>query len=372
MKGPYFRDALVGLETAVHLYSGAEGPGLVAHRDAALRYVQDKSDGEAGRARADATLDRCRAGLASMLGGRAKDVALLGNASEAISRLVAGLDLPAGSNVVTSDLEFPSGLHSVLALRDRGVEVRIARTSGGVLDVADVTRLIDSDTRLVLASHVSFSSGGRIDAAGVRDAAHAVGAAFVLDATQSLGVVPVEGAWADAIVASTYKWLLGPHGLGVLHVADPNRFARGLDAIGWRSIEDVFTVDRLERYDYRPGARRFELGFPSFLSAYLLSESLDLLATVNSRDLAEHVARMTTLLVDGLVSADFRVITPVDPERRAGNISVTSEEGGRVAARMLERGVRAWGGDGRVRFSVHGFTTSDEIDAAIASFTEVS
>ncbi|WP_053202528.1 aminotransferase class V-fold PLP-dependent enzyme [Jiangella muralis] len=362
------RAALVGVEDVVHLYTGAEGPPLRSHAEAALRYLRDKALGEEGRARFERELNRARASLGGLLGADPSSVAVLENASDAINRLVAAVPLAAGDNVVTSDLEFPAGVLPLVALRERDVDVRVLRTSGGSLTADDFAPVIDERTRLVLSSHVSYLSGARLDPARLRDRAHAVGAVFVLDATQSLGVVPVRAADADALVSSTYKWLLSPHGLGVLQVSAPEKFDLARSAVGWRSVEDLFAPDRFDAIHRHRDARAFELGYPNLLGVYLLNDSLDLLGAVGIDAIAGRVAALTAPLLDGLRAQGRTMLTPSDPSRRAGNVSVRHPDGRAAAVRLLDRGVRAWGGDGRVRFSVHGFSTESDIDRALAAF----
>ena len=365
---PYFRDDLHGISGVVHLYSGAEGPSLLAHREASLRYLDDKSAGAEGRLHGEEELAECRSQLARLLQGSADAVALLGNASDALHRLAGSIEYEPGSNVVTSDLEFPSGVQSLLALRDREVEVRFARSRHGDLQVADFEEVIDDRTRLVLSSHTSYVSGVRIDAPALRAIANRVGAAFVLDATQSLGVLPVHAEDADAIVSSSYKWLLSPHGLGVVHLTRPEAFDGPVHAVGWRSVDNVFAPDRLERFHLRSDASQLELGFPSFPGIYLMNESLRLLLSVDPLALEHHVRGLTAMLTDALREADAELLTPADPDRRGTNVSVAHEHGENVAARMLEAGVRVWGGDGRVRFSIHGFNSAHDIEAAIDAY----
>lgn len=368
--GPYFREALAGIDGVVHLYSGAEGPALHAHRDAALRYLDDKSGGDAGRQRSEAELDRVRVLMAELLGGRPEAVAVLGNASDAIHRLVGSIPFEAGDNIVTTDLEFPSAVLTALTLRRLGVELRIVHHRDGALETEDFARLIDDRTALVIASHSSYINGSRIDTAAVHALAQAAGAPFVLDATQSLGVIPVDATQADAVVSSSYKWLLGPHGLGFLHVTRPEAFPIVPDAAGWRSVDDLFAADRFETIHLFPSARRFELGFPNYLGVYLINESLQLLRSVARPDLEAYVAELSGQLIDELIGSGVSLLSPADPAKRAANISVAVDGGDRIAARMLESGVRVWGGDGRVRFSVHGFNTSDDIAAGVRAFRD--
>lgn len=364
--GPYFRDELRGLGDLRYFYTGAEGPALHLHDAALQRYLDDKSLGEVGRAHAEAELDRCRALTARLLGGDADRVAIMGNSSDALHRLIGSLTFRPGDNVVTTDLEFPSGVLSLLALRERGVEVRIIPHEGWTVEPALLQRHVDDRTRAVVASDVSYLSGSRIDAAAYRDIAHEAGAAFILDATQSLGVLQVRATDADAIVASTYKWLLGPHGIGLLYVSDPDRFAV-TDGAGWRSVRNLFGADRFEKIDLLPGARHFELGYPAFPSAYMLAESLALIASVDGASLERYAMDLTDALIGELTGAGFGLLTPVSRTRHGTNVSATVEGDAAAAAdRLLQAGIRAWGGDGRVRFSVHGFLTAADIEAAVS------
>lgn len=370
--GPFLRDSVRGLTDVDYFFTGAEGPSIHAHTAAMERYLNDKSDGDAGRIRAEAELARCRDLVARLLRGAAGSIAFLSNSSDALHRLVDGLDYRPGDNVVTSEIEFPSGVLSLLALRARGVEVRVVPAPDWSVGAADFVAAIDSRTRVVIASHVSYLSGARMDPAALREAAHQVGAVFVLDATQSLGVLRVDADDADAIVASSYKWMLGPHGLGMLHVAEPDLFAARVGGVGWRSVPDLFSPDRFREFHLHPEARRFELGYPSFPSLYLLRESLELLATVGTSRIEQHAMGLSAVLIDRLRSGGFTVLTPRDDERRGTNVSVAVRGATEVAERMLERGVRLWGGDGRVRFSVHAFNTADEVVRGAHALREVT
>lgn len=359
--GPFLRGAVRGVTDVSYFFTGAEGPSIYAHNAAIKRYLNDKSDGDAGRLRAEAELTRCRKLVADLLGGVAESVAFLGNSSDALHRLVSGLEYRPGDNVVTTEVEFPSGVLSLLALRARGVEVRVIPAPAWAVDTADFAAAIDSRTRMVIASHVSYLSGARVDPAALREAAHKVGAVLILDATQSLGVLRVNADDADAIVASSYKWMLGPHGVGVLHVADRDLFTACVDGVGWRSVADLFNSERFREFRLHVDARRFELGYPSFPSLYLLRESLELLGAVGIAHIERHAMELSADLIDRLHSGGFVLLTPREAVRRGTNVSVAVDDATVVAEKVLNRGVRLWGGDGRVRFSVHAFNTADDV-----------
>jgi selenocysteine lyase/cysteine desulfurase len=65
--------------------------------------------------------------------------------------------------------------------------------------------------------HVHWSDGSRFDPAEIGARARAVGAALIIDGTQSVGALPfdVRALFPDALICAGYKWLMGPYGIGL-------------------------------------------------------------------------------------------------------------------------------------------------------------
>lgn len=360
-----------GLNGRHYLYTGAEGPALRAHDDAIARYVRNKSAWEDGRHAHDGVMQSCRDQVAELIGGNPDNVALLSNASEALNRIIGSIQWAPGMNAVTTNLEFPSVVQPLLRLRSQGVEARVVQHRDWSLDVDDLARAIDDKTGVIVVSHVSYMSGLRLDLDALSRLAGESGVLLVVDATQSLGVIPVDATRADFVVSSTYKWMLGPHGVGVVYCSDPERLMSDPDAVGWRSVPDPFTSDRFERYELWPGARRLELGFPSFPSLYMLDASLRYLRSFSPPAVEKHVHALGSALGAGLASLGVKVVTPTRDAGRAGNITFLTRDGEIIARRLAEKGILAWGGDGRVRFSLHLFNDDHDVDATLRALPDV-
>ena len=90
-----------------------------------------------------------------------------------------------------------------------------------------VLRQIDERTRVVAVPNVHWTDGALVDLDAVAAAAHDLGAAVVIDASQSLGAMPLDVAGSSGLRRSVgYKWLLGPLGVGCLYVAERHRGGR--------------------------------------------------------------------------------------------------------------------------------------------------
>ena len=366
------RSDFVGLEGVTHLAAGGEAPWLAAHTEALSLLARDQSGGMPGRADKDATVERARELAARLLGVDSADVALLSSTTEGVNVLALALDWQPGDTVVVEAIEFPSLVFPWAKLREQGVEIRIVRPSDGsqwnyTLD--DLAAAVDSRTRLLATSQVSYLTGRRHDLAQLRDIADRAGALLLVDATHGAGVVPVEAGLADVVVSSCYKWLLGTQGIALFY-HDPQRLG-GLEPpiVGWHSRMDALSLEQPDVWTAPAHAGRFEAANVSYLSAYLLDSALAYLSRFPAAQLAAHSVQLTGLVLAGFARLGLEVTTPNQPEQRAGNATCVVPAGvdsGALAARLAEEGVLVWGGDGRLRVSCHLYNDEADVERLLA------
>lgn len=365
MKPLIAKHEFIGLEQCAWLYNGAETPPHRGVMQAMQDYVMARSLGPRGREQHTRVEQQCRANIADLLHGQSQDIALLSNASEAITAIAQSLDFQEGDNIVINTLEFPSGVYPWLMLQARGVEVRRVEHRDWHVSVDDILNAVDERTKLVMTSHVSFVSGARLDYRTLYRELQETETLLLLDVTQSLGTMPVYMYEADIVVSSSYKWLLSVHGLGILGI-NPKRLHNFLPAAaGWRSVTDLFTADRFLRFTFAGEARRFELGYPSYPTIYTLAFTSALLRDIGVGRIEEYILHLGQYLIEQLHAKGYTVMTSMDPQCRGGNISFQCAQAEETAERLLQEGVYVWGGDGRIRASIHLFNDRDDIDRLI-------
>ena len=208
--------------------------------------------------------DQARGLFANLIKAQADDIAIVGSASYGIETALKNIGLRPADKVLICADEFPSNLYPLRrAAQEAGADiVTVARPQDG-----DWTRAllgaIDANTRLALLSHCHWTDGGLIDLAAIRLALDAHDGLLVVDATQSLGALPLDVAQVrpDFLVAATYKWLLGPYTLGFLYVAPRWQSGQPLEE-NWVNREAAHDFARLVDYreGYAPGARRYDMG----------------------------------------------------------------------------------------------------------------
>lgn len=363
MKSLVDKAMFLGLDCCTWLYSGAETPMLRKSLEAVKDYMYTRSEGPLGRENNARVENACKQNLAKLLHGKPEDIALISNTSEAISIIAQSIPFRQGDNVVINTLEFPSGVLPWLGLQQKGVEVRVVGHRDWQVSPEDILARVDERTRLVMTSHVSYMSGSRLDYRTLYQSLKKTNALLLLDVTQSLGVVPVHMEAADFIVCSSYKWLLSIHGAGILAVNQSERVKELVfRSPGWRSIQDQFGQSRFEAYTLHEDARRYERGFPSYATLYALACSTGLLLEVGIEKVEQHVLQVGDELIAQVKAIGYEVMTPVEPSLRAGNISIVCSQGSHVAERLQQQDVYVWGGDGRVRASIHLFNDSADVD----------
>jgi L-cysteine/cystine lyase len=203
------------LEDRAYLNAGTCGPLPRESLEATTEVLQRAATEGRTRAYMEAMIglrDGQRAAYAQRLGADPADVALTTCTSEGVVRVLAGLDLGPGDEVLTAPDEHPGLLGPLGTLRRRrGVEIRTA-------PFAELADAVGRRTRLVACSHVSWVTGA-VRPAGLAELGPDV--PVLLDGAQGVGAVPIDvAALGCAFYAgSGQKWLCGPVGTGMLWVS---------------------------------------------------------------------------------------------------------------------------------------------------------
>jgi selenocysteine lyase/cysteine desulfurase len=208
--------------------------------------------------------DELRVSCARIFGCTPDDLAIVGSASYGVATAAHNLPVKKGQKILVLAEQFPSNYYPW---------DRVARTTGAELLfvpwpddgnwTATVLRELRDGVAIAALPHVQWTSGGLLDLVRIGEACRKLGAAMVLDLTQSLGVYPfdVKTVQPDFAVAATYKWLLGPYSLGLMYVAPKWQGGLPLEE-NWIQRSNARDFSSLIVYTegYDSGARRFDVG----------------------------------------------------------------------------------------------------------------
>lgn len=257
-------------------------------------------------------LERLRGLFAQLIQGDAEGVAVVPAASYAVSTAAANVSASGEDRIVVLADQYPSNVYPWhdLARRSGASVIAVERPDDGDWTRA-VVESIDERTVVVAVPNCHFMTGALIDVATIGEAARAVGATFVIDATQSLGVLPldVNEVGADMVVAAGYKWLLGPYSVGYAWTAPHCRDWRPLEH-HWAGREGSEDFAHLTSYTdtFRPGARRFDGGEASnFVLVPMALAALETVAEWSVERVAATVEPLTAAVVNGAAAIGLSI-----------------------------------------------------------------
>lgn len=348
-----FRAQFPVFERLAYLNAGTTGPLPQRAADAVRERIElEVSGGRCGRPYFERLMElasKARASYAQVLGCGEDEVALTGSTTDGVNTVLAGLDLRAGDEIVTSDEEHPGLLAPLGRARRRfGVEVK-------VVPFAEVAQAASRSTRLIACSHVSWVSGRVADVPALT----ATGVPVLLDAAQALGAIPVDvrALRCDFYAGSGQKWLCGPEGSGCLYVR-PDRLDELL--VPWPGYGSVSDPANALEFEPAVGVKRLDHGFPSGLRSAWTLASLGVLAEAGW----DWIHTRAASLAQGLAERLTELGLVVGPRDRSTLVSWRAEDPQAEVERMGAQGfvVRSIPAAGLVRASVGAWSSEEELE----------
>ena len=271
---------------------------------------------------------------------------------------------PARNRVVYERGNFPSVRYVYQAQPD--LEVVVCD------DDAEIVERIDEATLLVPISHVIFKQAEIQNVEPIVRRAHEMGAHVILDCYQSAGIVPLDVAalGVDFAVGGSVKWLCGGPGNGWLYVRPDLSERLRPTYTGWQAHARPFEFE--EEMEYARGSARFLTGTPNPAAHYAGTAGYDLVEEVGIPRIRESSLRQTQLLIDLTDAAGFEVLSPRDPARRGGSVTIAVPEAAAVYAELEMRGILGdFRAEAGIRLGPHFFNTDDEIRFAVSQIAEI-
>lgn len=382
------RAATPGVEHVLHFNNA----GAALPPDVVLSTVISHLEREATiggyEAAAEATdrLEAVYVSLATLLGAKPDQMAVVENATRAWDMAVYGYPFVAGDRVLTCRGEYVSNVLALLQLQERhGIEVVLIEDDEyGQIDLDHLEDELAQGAAMVALTHAPTNGGLINPAVAVGALCEEHGAFYVLDACQSAGQVPLDVGIlkCDVLSGTGRKYLRGPRGTGFLY-AGPRALERieppflDLHAAEW-------TGDRT--YEIRTDARRFEnwetyyagkLGLGAAIDYTLelgveatskrilalgseLRSALDTLDAVTTHDKGEIRGGIVTFAVDGIRSEDAQA------QLSAQRINTSTSPVGHARLDLPHRGLPTL-----VRASVHYYNSEDEIDRFVGAVEQL-
>jgi len=315
--------------------------------------------------------------FARLVGGDAEGVAIVPSVSYGIAVAAANVPVREGEKIIILEDQFPSNVYPwrELASRSGATLVTVPRPKD-----FDWTRAllgeIDAGTAVVAAPNCHWTDGSLVDLARVGEKAREVGAALVVDGIQSLGARPfdVSEVRPDFLVAASYKWLLGPYGIGFMYVDEKYREGKPIEH-NWINRRGSQEFSQLVGYQdaFQPGARRYDVGERSnFVLLPMAAEALRQILDWGVENVSETIGTLTDLIEQ---KAEERGIAAIPKQRRARHmIGLMLGPGAPadLATRLTHHEVYVSVRGESVRVSPHLYNTEEDVDRLFAVLEQVA
>ncbi len=315
------------------------------------------------------------AAVARLVNARPEDIAIGSSATELLASVAWAVAPGANTTVVSTDVVFPTTIYPwVRVAQHTKAQIRLAEGTNNYVQPDDLIRLIDDRTAVVCISDVEYSSGQRYNVKQLANVTHEHGALLVVDATQSLGAVPIDvtASGVDVLVASGYKWLCGPFGVAVMYLAPDLQNTLDPGVVGFRSHRDMWDL-QANRLDLPATARRFEVSTMAYGCAIGLARSIEYLLRIGVDRIWEHNLRLTGLLIEGLEKRGVEIVSPQGEEERTSIVAArfSGQAATEVAQHLNSRRVVVSERQGLLRFSPHLYNEPSDIERAMEEIDRV-
>ena len=339
-----------------------------------------------GALTASRTIYAAREAAAELFGcARADHVCFTANSTEALNIAISGL-FSAGDHVLSTDLEHNSVLRPLYRQMERGVSVSfLPADRRGCIDYADFERLLRKNTKAVVCTAGSNLTGNLLDLERIGAFCAAHGLLFVVDASQTAGVFPIDmqRMHISVLCFTGHKSLMGPQGTGGLCVAEDVEIAPW--CVGGTGVQ-TFLQTQPPQYP-----TRLEAGTRNGHGIAGLLAAMTFLRETGMDRIRAHELSLLRRFYEGVHDVDgVTVYGDFSTWDRAPvlALNIRDEESSAVADVLAERyaiAVRAGAHcaprmhaaldtveQGAVRFSFGYYNTEQDVDAAIAAVREIT
>ncbi|MFD2117407.1 aminotransferase class V-fold PLP-dependent enzyme [Paenibacillus yanchengensis] len=314
------------------------------------------------------------------------DIVFTSNTTMALNMAIKGF-IKSGDHVIATSIEHNSVRRPLYELEQtQQVSVTFVNTSyTGELDVTEIQRSIQSNTKLIIVSHSSNLLGSIMPIEQIAELAKRHNIKLLVDGAQSVGILPVDvtALGIDMLAFPGHKGLLGPQGTGGLYISPQIDLAPLMQ--GGTGSQSETPFQPLVRPD------RYEAGTPNTPGIAGLAAGVKIVLANTVEKIAEQQWQLTQRMMEGLIRQNkVSLLGPTFGKPRTGIVSLVMDhidsselsfildQHYKIAVRAgfhctpLAHQIAGTGQTGAVRASIGLYTTEAEVDAFIDAIHDIA
>ena len=299
----------------INLDNGYACPSPRVVTEAVVRYIWEQEQVPYGQyvQKARDQVNTVKKSLARLFGSSPDEIALVRNTTEALKTVLYGIPLNPGDEVLTTTHDY-SSMVSALRQRERKegiklVEVPAPFPAGSLDELVEVIEGgITSKTRVILVSHITYTTGQVFPVRRICELAHRHGIEVVVDGAHAVGQLDfkVSDLGCDYYGTSLHKWLSAPKGTGLLYMKREHV----------EKIEPLYGPYTSRRFNALTSMRKYEsVGTVSHAPFLAIGEALAFHNAIGPKRKEERLRYLKNHWAERLQRHPrIRVYTPTAPE----------------------------------------------------------
>ncbi len=305
--------------------------------------------------------------FASLLNVLPENIAIIPSASYGIETAAKNIKIKPDESIITIENQFPSNIYPWRRQEmQKGAKlIHVQQKPESSLTEALLNE-INENCAVVAIPQVLWTSGALIDLKKVKALCHEVGAALVLDLTQSAGALAIDlhEINPDFAIAANYKWLLGPYSTGFMYVSP--KYFNGIPLEeGWITRKESQDFSNLVKYTdfYQDGATRFDMGERANFSLIPgVIAALQQISLWGVKNIEDKLRSQNAYLAAGLNEIGLKTL----PENKRGAhfLSATLPKGAPIdfLTRLERKGIYISERGGNLRITPHLWNKQQDFD----------
>ncbi len=263
-------------------------------------------------------------------------------------------------------------------LAARGVELRIVEPGpDNTFSLKNILAAIDSRTRMLMVSFVEFHTGARNDLAALGDICRERGIFFAVDGVQGVGALAsrVKEWNADLVSVGGHKWMMAGEGVGFCYISPDKLDVLSPVGAAWLSVTEPleFLIGGRDPASFEKpladDARRFEGGTLNIAGIHALGKSAETMLELGVEKIEAHILELGAILVDGLVSRGYEVVSPQAAGTRSGITCFrpANSDAGKLLKKLRADKISLGFPCGTIRVSPHYYNNKEDIERLLAA-----
>ena len=311
----------------------------------------------------ESSREKTRKGVSDLINADKEEIAFVGSTSHGMN-ILSQMLMGSGA-VVTMEDEYPA---STIPWIHHGYRVRFVKPVNQKYPIEEIEKIIKKDTRILVNSHVQFSTGFCQDLEAVGKLCKQHNLIHVVNSTQSFGVIPinVKDFNVDFMCFSGYKWAFSGFGEGCLYINSKWFGKVKYPEAGGESVENWDSLDN-RTYTLKQDAAELEVGTVNYPGIITLGAGIEFINRIGTQNIKRRISELNNYLIESVQKLGIRIVSPLGQQHRSAITVLDIPRPSLVVKQLEEDGIIVSKRTKGLRVSIHIYNSESDIDRFIAS-----